>query len=127
MFCRRDELSLLHFLHALCDFLPVSHDLQPLERPRLCAGPLAQTLQTEIHTVTQEASSVLRSDEGVRRGEAESQTLHTLREEWLKERGRCNERLRPLLDETRYSRLIERMIHAQLDADEAALIEAPRL
>lgn len=126
VYCR-DELSLLHFLHALCDFLPVSHDLQPLERPRLCAGPLAQTLQTEIHTVTQEASSVLRSDEGVRRGEAESQTLHTLREEWLKERGRCNERLRPLLDETRYSRLIERMIHAQLDADEAALIEAPRL
>uniref|UniRef100_A0A8C2C4X2 FA complementation group B n=1 Tax=Cyprinus carpio TaxID=7962 RepID=A0A8C2C4X2_CYPCA len=126
VYCR-DELSLLHFLHALCDFLPVSHDVQPLERPRLCAGPLAQTLQTEIHTVTQEASSALRSDEGVRRGEAESQTLHTLREEWLKERGRCNERLRPLLDETRYSRLIERMIHAQLDADEAALIEAPGL
>uniref|UniRef100_A0A8C1S417 FA complementation group B n=2 Tax=Cyprinus carpio TaxID=7962 RepID=A0A8C1S417_CYPCA len=126
VYCR-DELSLLHFLHALCDFLPVSHDVQPLERPRLCAGPLAQTLQTEIHTVTQEASSVLRSDEGVRRGEAESQTLHTLREEWLKERGRCNERLRPLLDGTHYSRLIERMIHAQLDADEAALIEAPGL
>ncbi|XP_016345247.1 Fanconi anemia group B protein isoform X3 [Sinocyclocheilus anshuiensis] len=125
IYCR-DELSLLHFLHSLCDFLPVSHDVQPLERPSFCAGSLAQTLQTEIHTVTQEASSALRSDEGVRRGEAESQTLHTLREEWLKERGRCNERLRPLLDETRYSRLIERIIHAQLDADEAALMEAPR-
>ncbi|XP_016111995.1 Fanconi anemia group B protein [Sinocyclocheilus grahami] len=126
VYCR-DELSLLHFLHSLCDFLPVSHDVQPLERPSVCAGSLAQTLQTEIHTVTQEASSVLRTDEGARRGEAESQTLHNLREEWLKERGRCNERLRPLLDETRYSRLIERMIHAQLDADEAALMEAPRL
>ncbi|KAF4108676.1 Fanconi anemia group B protein isoform X2 [Onychostoma macrolepis] len=126
IYCR-DELSLLHFLHSLCDFLPVSHDLQPLERPRLCAGSLAQTLQTEIHTVTQEASSALRSDEGARREEAESQTLHTLREEWLKERERCNERLRPLLDQTRYSRLIECMIHAQLDADEAALMEAPRL
>uniref|UniRef100_A0A672NIH3 Fanconi anemia group B protein n=1 Tax=Sinocyclocheilus grahami TaxID=75366 RepID=A0A672NIH3_SINGR len=124
VYCR-DELSLLHFLHSLCDFLPVSHDVQPLERPSVCAGSLAQTLQTEIHTVTQEASSVLRTDEGARRGEAESQTLHNLREEWLKERGRCNERLRPLLDETRYSRLIERMIHAQLDADEAALMEAP--
>ncbi|KAI2660942.1 Fanconi anemia group B protein [Labeo rohita] len=126
-----DELSLLRFLHSLCDFLPVSHDIQPLERPRSCAGSLAQTLQTEIHTVTQGVCSVLRSDEGVRRGEAEShassQPLQTLREEWLKERGRYNERLRPLLDCTRYSRLIERMIHTQLDADEAALMEAPRL
>ncbi|RXN12445.1 Fanconi anemia group B isoform X1 [Labeo rohita] len=130
VYCR-DELSLLRFLHSLCDFLPVSHDIQPLERPRSCAGSLAQTLQTEIHTVTQGVCSVLRSDEGVRRGEAEShassQPLQTLREEWLKERGRYNERLRSLLDCTRYSRLIERMIHTQLDADEAALMEAPRL
>ncbi|XP_026126847.1 Fanconi anemia group B protein [Carassius auratus] len=126
VYCR-DELSLLHFLHSLCDFLPVSHDVQPLRRPRLCAGSLAQTLQMEIQTVTQEASSALRSDEGARKGEAESQTLHTLREEWLKERGRCIERLRPLVAETRYRRLIERMIHAQLDADEAALMTAPRL
>ncbi len=75
----------------------------------------------------QEVSSALRSDEGARTGEAESQTLHTLREEWLKEQRRCTERLRPLLDQTRYSRLIERMIHAQLDTDEAALMEAARL
>ncbi|KAL1267331.1 hypothetical protein QQF64_032694 [Cirrhinus molitorella] len=130
VYCR-DELSLLHFLHSLCDFLPVSHDIQPLERPRSLAGSLAQTLQMEIQTVTQDLCSVLRSDEGARREEAEShassQPIQTLREEWLKERGRYNERLRPLLDETRYSRLIERMIHRQLDADEAALMEAPCL
>ncbi|XP_043086495.1 Fanconi anemia group B protein [Puntigrus tetrazona] len=123
VYCR-DELSLLHFLHSLCDFLPVSHDLQPLAMPRICSGALARTLQTEIQTVTQEASSALRSDEGAIREEAESQTL---REVWLKERGRCNQRLRPLLEETRYSRLIERMIDTQLDADEAALMHAPHL
>ncbi|KAL0185237.1 hypothetical protein M9458_020934, partial [Cirrhinus mrigala] len=49
-----DELSLLRFLHSLCDFLPASHDIQPLERPRSHAGSLAQTLQTEIHSVTQD-------------------------------------------------------------------------
>ncbi|XP_051566582.1 Fanconi anemia group B protein [Myxocyprinus asiaticus] len=126
----RDELQLLQFLHSLCDFLPVSHHIQLLKTPRARrdAWALAQTLETEIQTVTQEVSSVLQCDEGeIKREEtsaASSEQLQRLRDEWQRERDRYNKRLRPLVDATRYSTLVERLIHTQLRSDEVALMEA---
>lgn len=130
----RDDLRLLQFLHSLCDFLPASHHILFLETPR-SRGPgpdLGRTLETEINTVIQELSTVLQCDErGVMRREESdaesSEPLQRRREAWLRERGRSHSRLRPLVDGSAYSRLVERMIDRQLDADEVALMEAARL
>lgn len=122
----RDELRLLQFLHSLCDFLPASHHIQLLESPRSRGSALAQTLETEIRTVMQEVSAVLQCEEGGVQEEpdASSEPLQRLREEWQRERGRYHNRLRPLVDATPYSRLVERLIDTQLDADEVALIHS---
>ncbi|XP_052004437.1 Fanconi anemia group B protein [Xyrauchen texanus] len=125
----RDELQLLQFLHSLGDFLPVSHHIQLLKTPRARRDALAltQTLESEIQTVTQEVSSVLQCDEDIKREEtsaASSEQLQRLRDEWQSERDRYNKRLRPLVDATRYSTLVERLIHTQLRGDEVALMEA---
>ncbi|KAK9968918.1 hypothetical protein ABG768_027135 [Culter alburnus] len=127
----RDDLRLLQFLHSLCDFLPASHHIQLLESPRSRGSDLAQTLETEIRTIMQDVSSVLQCGEGQTTGQEESdatsEPLQRLREEWQRERGRYHSRLRPLVDATPYSRLVERLIDTQLDADEVALMEASRL
>ncbi|CAM4599568.1 unnamed protein product [Leuciscus chuanchicus] len=130
----RDDLRLLQFLHSLCDFLPASHHIRFLESPRSRRpGPdLGRTLETEINTVIQELSFVLQCGERGMTGPEESdpessEPLQRRREAWLKERGRSHTRLRPLVDSSAYSRLVERMIDRQLDADEVALMEAARL
>ncbi|KAK7154663.1 hypothetical protein R3I94_007860 [Phoxinus phoxinus] len=130
----RDDLRLLQFLHSLCDFLPASHHILCLETPR-SRGPgpdLGRTLETEINTVIQELSLVLQCGErgvtGPEESDAEnSETLQRRREAWLRDRGRSHSRLRPLVDGSAYSRLVERMIDRQLDTDEVALMEAARL
>ncbi|XP_056123253.1 Fanconi anemia group B protein [Rhinichthys klamathensis goyatoka] len=129
-----DDLRLLQFLHSLCDFLPASHHILFLETRR-SRGPgpdLGRTLETEINTAIQDLSFVLQCGERGMTGREESDTessepLQRLREAWLRERGRSHTRLRPLVDGSAYSRLVERMIDRQLDADEVALMEAARL
>ncbi|XP_077072568.1 Fanconi anemia group B protein isoform X2 [Siphateles boraxobius] len=129
-----DDLRLLQFLHSLCDFLPASHHILFLETRR-SRGPgpdLGRTLETEINTVIQDLSLVLQFGERGTTGLEESDTessepLQRRREAWLRERGRSHTRIRPLVDGSAYSRLVERMIDRQLDADEVALTEAARL
>ncbi|NP_001410587.1 Fanconi anemia group B protein [Danio rerio] len=134
IYCR-NELPVLHFLQALCDFLPASHDVRLLKSSVRSAGGLAESLQTEINTINQGVASVLqRPDEEElhahgeesaeeSHGTTESQRLHRLREAWLREKGRSYDRLRPLLDSTEYSRLTEQLIHTQMKTDEEALME----
>lgn len=132
---RRDELDLLRFLNSLCDFLPVSHHVRLVGTPGShgCSGGLSQTLETEIQSITQAASSVLQCEErGVERRErCSSDTLQRLRDEWQTERERYSKRLRPLVDATRYCRLVESLIDTQMSGDVVALTEAqadlPRL
>nr|XP_055070607.1 Fanconi anemia group B protein isoform X1 [Misgurnus anguillicaudatus]XP_055070608.1 Fanconi anemia group B protein isoform X1 [Misgurnus anguillicaudatus]XP_055070609.1 Fanconi anemia group B protein isoform X1 [Misgurnus anguillicaudatus]XP_055070610.1 Fanconi anemia group B protein isoform X1 [Misgurnus anguillicaudatus]XP_055070611.1 Fanconi anemia group B protein isoform X1 [Misgurnus anguillicaudatus]XP_055070612.1 Fanconi anemia group B protein isoform X1 [Misgurnus anguillicaudatus] len=127
----RDELHLLQFLNSLCDFLPVSHHVRLVRTPRSRrhTGGLSQTLETEIQSITQEVLSVLQCEEReMKRGErsssdASSEPLQILREEWQIEREKYNKRLRPLVDATRYCRLIERWIHTQMNSDVVALME----
>lgn len=134
IYCR-NELPVLHFLQALCDFLPASHDVRLLKSSVRSAGGLAESLQTEINTINQGVASVLQQPDeeelhayGEESGEesqgtTESQRLHRLREAWLREKGRSYDRLRPLLDSTEYSRLTEQLIHTQMKTDEEALME----
>ncbi|XP_056320599.1 Fanconi anemia group B protein [Danio aesculapii] len=134
IYCR-DDLPVLHFLQALCDFLPASHDVRLLKSSVRSAGGLAESLQTEIHAVNQGVASVLQrpkeeelNAQGEESGEEsqatiESQRLHRLREAWLRDRGRSFDRLHPLLDCTQYSRLTEQLIHTQMKTDEEALME----
>ncbi|KAG1927831.1 Fanconi anemia group B protein [Pimephales promelas] len=129
-----DDLCLLQFLHSLCDFLPASHHILLLETRR-SRGPgpdLGRTLETEINAMIQDLSSVLQCGERGMTGHEESNTessepLQRRREAWLRERGRSHTRLRSLVDGSAYSRLVEKMIDRQLDADEVALMEAARL
>ncbi|XP_067300790.1 Fanconi anemia group B protein isoform X2 [Pseudorasbora parva] len=134
----RDDLHLLQFLHSLCDFLPASHHIQLLSRSSGSARDLAQNLapnlaralETEMLRIMQDLSSALRCGEGETTGpesDASSEPLQRLREEWQRERGRYQNRLRPLVDGPAYSTLVEMLIDTQLHADEVALKEAAHL
>ncbi|XP_056610587.1 Fanconi anemia group B protein isoform X1 [Triplophysa dalaica] len=132
----RDQLDLLRFLNSLCDFLPASHGVKLVGTPRSHgrSGGLSQTLETEIQSITQAVSSVLQcEDRGVERcsSDTSSETLQRLRDERQAERERYNKRLRPLVDAVRYCRLMESLIHMQMNGDVVALREAqtdiPRL
>ncbi|TRZ00079.1 hypothetical protein DNTS_004633 [Danionella cerebrum] len=81
----RDEVSLLHFLSALCDFLPPSHRVRLLKSSRVDSS-FAPSLESEIHTILKDTSALIHHgkraetvEEGVElmEGEADSQQLQS--------------------------------------------------
>ncbi|KAL7881203.1 hypothetical protein AOLI_G00080510 [Acnodon oligacanthus] len=127
------QFAVLRFLDSLCEFLPASHNIQPLRSSARQGGSRdpASFLGREIRTLKEGVASLLRDGQdgqrfggGAWRDSASPEWLHRCREEWQREQERSSRVLHPLVDASQYRRLVDSLIQKQLDGDIAALVEA---
>ncbi|KAL7866275.1 hypothetical protein SRHO_G00115220 [Serrasalmus rhombeus] len=127
------QFAVLRFLDSLCEFLPASHNIQPLRSSARQGGSQdpASFLGTEIRMIKEGVASLLRDGQDTRRfgvgtwrDSTSPERLHRCREEWQREQERSSRVLHPLVDASQYRKLMDNLIQKQLDGDIAALVEA---
>uniref|UniRef100_A0A3B1K2J0 FA complementation group B n=1 Tax=Astyanax mexicanus TaxID=7994 RepID=A0A3B1K2J0_ASTMX len=129
------QFAVFRFLHSLCDFLPASHHISPLRSPASWEGGQgpASFMEREVRMIKEGVASLFRDEQEMEVQEfggeswktpASPERLLRCREEWQRERERCSQALRPLVDTSQYHRLLHSLIQTQLDGDIAALVEA---